>query len=197
MEKKRLFIFLEGTDDVRFFEHVVRPRFLHAYASVELVTYACMKSIKVDRFIRGITAMNNDYIIVADIDQEPGVAAKKKVIMSRFIEADYNRIMVIIMEIESWYVAGLDRTAAMDLGLRDHETTDFVTKEVFNRWVPPKYPSRIAFMIDILTRFSLTVAKKKNKSFGYFLKHFLIANPDEAEPVNLKSLSAIDDHADR
>lgn len=192
MEKKRLFIFLEGTDDVRFFEHVIRPRFLHAYGSVELVTYACMKSIKVDRFIRGITAMNHDYIIVADIDQEPGVQAKKKVIMSRFTEADYHRIMVIIMEIESWYIAGLDRTAATELGLHDHETTDFVTKEIFNRWVPPKYPSRIAFMIDILNHFSLTVAKNKNRSFDYFLKHFLIANPDEADPRRPAEPSAAD-----
>lgn len=182
MDKKKLFIFLEGIDDVRFFEHVVRPRFLHAYDAVDLVTYACMKSIKVDRFIRGINAMQNDYIIVADIDQEPGTAAKKKVIMSRFIEADYNRIMIIIMEIESWYMAGLDRTAARELGLHDHETTDFVTKEIFNRWIPPKYPSRIAFMIDLLTRFSLTVARKKNRSFGYFLDHFLIANPEEPDP---------------
>ena len=192
MEKKKLFIFLEGIDDVRFFEHVVRPRFLHAYDAVDLVTYACMKSIKVDRFIRGINAMQNDYIIVADIDQEPGAAAKKKVIMSRFIEADYNRIIIIIMEIESWYMAGLDRTAAQKLGLHDHETTDFVTKEIFNRWIPPKYPSRIAFMIDLLTRFSLTVARKKNRSFDYFLKHLLIANPDEADPKRPAEPSAAD-----
>jgi hypothetical protein len=185
MERKRLFIFLEGTDDVRFFEHVVRPRFLHAYEAVDLITYASTKSVKVDRFIRGINAMQHDYIIVADIDQELGVAAKKKVILSRFIEADYRRIMIIVMEIESWYLAGLDRTAASAIGLHDHETTDFVTKEIFNRWIPPKYPSRIAFMIEALKHFSLTVAKKKNKSFGFFLNHFLIANPggpDDPEP---------------
>jgi hypothetical protein len=182
MEKKRLFIFLEGIDDVRFFEHVVRPRFLHAYEAVDLITYASTKSVKVDRFIRGINAMQHDYIIVADIDQESGVAAKKKVILSRFIEADYRRIMIIVMEIESWYLAGLDRTATLAIGLRDHETTDFVTKEVFNRWIPQQYPSRIAFMIEVLKYFSLTVAKKKNKSFRFFLEHFLLANQGVVDP---------------
>jgi hypothetical protein len=181
MERKRLFIFLEGTDDVRFFEQVVRPRFLHAYETVDLITYASTKSVKVDRFIRGINAMHHDYIIVADIDQEPGVPAKKKVILSRFIEADYNRVMIIVMEIESWYLAGLDRAASSAIGLHDHESTDFVTKEIFNRWIPRNYPSRIAFMIEVLKHFSLTVAKKKNKSFGFFLKHFLVANPGEPD----------------
>ncbi|HVP94653.1 MAG TPA: hypothetical protein VMS89_05700 [Methanoregulaceae archaeon] len=179
MDKKRLYIFLEGTDDVRFFEHVVRPRFLHAYESVDLITYACTKSVKVDRFIRGINGMQHDYIIVADIDQESGVAAKKEIILSRFTEAEYNRIMIIIMEIESWYLAGLDKTAAATIGLRNHETTDFVTKEIFNRWIPKKYPSRIAFMVEVLKYFSLTVAQEKNRSFRFFLEHFLVANASE------------------
>ena len=179
MDRKRLYIFLEGTDDVRFFEHVIRPRFLHAYESVDLITYACTKSVKVDRFIGGINAMHNDYIIVADIDQEPGVMVKKKIILSRFSEAEYHRIMIIIMEIESWYLAGLDRSAAESIGIHDHETTDFVTKELFNKWIPRKYPSRIAFMIEIMKYFSLTVAKKKNKSFRFFLDHFLLAETGE------------------
>jgi hypothetical protein len=180
MERKRLFIFLEGTDDVRFFEHIIRPRFLHAYESVDLITYASTKSVKLDRFIRGINAMHHDYIVVADIDQEPGVAAKKKVIMSRFTGADYQRIMIIIMEIESWYLAGLDKDNAGAVGVHDHETTDFVTKELFNKWIPRAYPSRIAFMIEVLRHFSLTVAKEKNKSFRYFLEHFLIANAGDS-----------------
>ncbi len=179
MERKRLYIFLEGTDDVRFFEHVVRPRFLHAYESVDLITYACTKSVKVDRFIRSIHAMHHDYIIVADIDQESGVAAKKKIILSRFPEADYHRIMIIIIEIESWYLAGLDSSAAASIGIHNHETTDSVTKELFNSWIPRKYPSRIAFMIEIMKHFSLTTAKEKNKSFRFFLEHFLLAETGE------------------
>ena len=186
MERKRLFIFLEGTDDVRFFEHIIRPRFLHAYESVDLITYACTKSVKVDRFIRSINAMQHDYIIVADIDQESGVTAKKKVLLSRFIEADYRRIMIIIIEIESWYLAGLDSADAVAVGVHNHETTDFVTKELFNKWVPPSYPSRIAFMIDILRHFSLTVATEKNRSFRFFLEHFLVANAGESTVPTLE-----------
>ena len=100
MAARRLFIFVEGSDDVRFFETIIKPRFQHAFESVELITFACTKSVKVDRFIRGINAMHHSYIIVTDIDFEKSVPAKKNIILSRFSEADYQHIMVIIQEIE-------------------------------------------------------------------------------------------------
>ena len=101
MAAKRLFIFVEGSDDVRFFDTIVKPRLEHAFESVELITFACTKSVKVDRFIRGINAMQHSYLIVTDIDFEKNVNGKKRVILSRFSEVDYQHIMVIIQEIES------------------------------------------------------------------------------------------------
>jgi hypothetical protein len=183
MAGRRLFIFLEGSDDVRFFETIIKPRFEHAYASVELITYACTKSVKVDRFIRGINAMHHDYIVVTDIDLEKSVNAKKNIIMSRFSEAEYQCIMVIIQEIESWYLAGIDDNSAKSIGIHPHKQTDFVTKEHFIRWIPRYYPSKIAFMIEILKHFTLTVAVEKNKSFRFFIEHYLIANPLDAPVV--------------
>lgn len=180
MAVRRLFIFVEGSDDVRFFETIIKPRFEHAFESVELITFACTKSVKVDRFIRGINAMHHSYIIVTDIDMETSVHAKKMIILSRFTEADYRNIMVIIQEIESWYLAGIDDTGAKALGIHAPARTDFVTKEHFIRWIPRYYPSKIAFMIEILKHFSLSVAVEKNKSFRFFLEHFVIVNPVDA-----------------
>ncbi len=184
MALKRLFIFVEGSDDVRFFETIIKPRFEHAFLSVELITFACLKSVKVDRFINGINAMHHHYIIVADIDLEKSVHAKKKVILSRFLAADYQNVMVIIQEIESWYLAGIDDTGAKALGIHAPARSDFVTKEDFIRWIPGYYPSKIAFMIDVLKYFSLSVAVEKNKSFRFFMEHYVIANPaDVGVPV--------------
>jgi hypothetical protein len=180
MAAGRLFIFVEGSDDVRFFETIIKPRFEHAFASVELITFACTKSVKVDRFIRGINAMHHSYIIVTDIDMETSVHAKKNIILSRFTEADYQNIMVIIQEIESWYLAGIDGNGAKALGIHTPARTDFVTKEHFIRWIPRFYPSKIAFMIEVLKHFSLSVAVEKNKSFRFFMEHYVIANPVDA-----------------
>jgi hypothetical protein len=180
MAARRLFIFVEGSDDVRFFETIIKPRFEHVFDSVELITFACTKSVKVDRFIRGINAMNHSYIIVTDIDFEKSVAAKKSIILSRFSEADYQHIMVIIQEIESWYLAGIDDNGAKALGIHVPARTDFVTKEHFIGLIPRYYPSKIVFMIEVLKHFSLSVAAEKNKSFRFFIDHYVIVNPADA-----------------
>lgn len=180
MALRRLFIFVEGSDDVRFFETIIKPRFEHLFDSVELITFACTKSVKVDRFIRGINAMHHSYIIATDIDMETSVHAKKNIILSRFSEADYLNIMVIIQEIESWYLAGIDDAGSKALGIHAPARTDFVTKEHFIRLIPRFYPSKIAFMIQVLKHFSLSIAVEKNKSFRFFMEHYVIANPVDA-----------------
>jgi hypothetical protein len=199
MAARRLFIFVEGSDDVRFFETIIKPRFEHAFDSVELITFACIKSVKVDRFIKGINAMQHSYIIVTDIDFEKSVNDKKITILSRFSEADYRKIMVIIQEIESWYLAGIDDASAKALGIHAPAHTDFVTKEHFIGWIPRYYPSKIAFMIEVLKHFSLSVAVEKNKSFRFFIDHYVIANPvDAGLPAgtgsNLPGIVLDDDH---
>ena len=180
MAKKRLFIFVEGSDDVRFFDTIIKPRLEHAFESVELITFACTKSVKVDRFIKGINEMQHSYLIVTDIDFEKNVNGKKSVILSRFSEADYQHIMVIIQEIESWYLAGIDENGGKALGISIPAHTDSVTKEHFIGLIPRFYPSKIAFMIEVLKHFSLSVAVEKNRSFRFFVEHYLIANPVDA-----------------
>ena len=173
MTPRRLFIFVEGSDDHRFFSRVIVPLLEGEYASVELVTYASMKSVKVCRFVRSITAMDHDFILCADIDQERNVKAKKAVLKSRFCVLSNDRIVVIIQEIESWYLAGLDDKAQKHLSLRSYRNTNHITKEIFNRMIPRSYTSRIAFMADILDLFSIDMALEKNRSFRYFFTRFL------------------------
>jgi hypothetical protein len=176
MKTGRLFILVEGNDDQRFFLRIIRPLFLPKYASVELISYASMKSAKVCRYIKGLTALQYDFIVVADIDQEPTVYHKKKVLMARFCNLHQDRVMVIVKEIESWYLAGLDDHDSAVIGVRRLEHTDFLTKEHFNRWIPRQFNSRIAFMAECLQLFSIPVAIEKNKSFHYFMRHYQLTD---------------------
>ncbi|MDI6767583.1 MAG: hypothetical protein QME52_12240, partial [Bacteroidota bacterium] len=50
--------------------------------------------------------------------------------------------------------------------------TDDTTKEQFNRLIPEKYDSRIDFMSEILNNFSFKTAKRKNRSFKYFIEKY-------------------------
>ncbi len=179
--KKRLFLFVEGADDQRFFSKIISPLFKGRYESVEIVSYASMKREKVCRFAQGILNMEHEFLLFADIDEELNVKAKKALLLDRFCTLNGDRIVVIIREIESWYLAGLDDRAQKNLGIRPYHTTNHITKEIFNRLIPRSYTSRIAFMADILARYSLPEAQERNRSFSYFLAHFRLDGRDRPD----------------
>lgn len=165
----RLFIWVEGSDDVRFFERIMKPRLEKKYDLVTVVKYAQLNKKKHKDYLASITQMNAEYIHTADLNDVPCVSAKKRKIRNKLRNIDENRIAVIIREIEGWYLAGL---SSKDLGkftvplLR---TTDDVTKEQFNSLMPKKFDSRIDFMLETLKCFSIEIAKQKNTSFRYFI----------------------------
>ncbi len=165
---RKLFVWVEGGSDARFFEAVLKPLLEKKYNRVEVRTYATIKKIKVINLLKGIRAAGLDYILVADIDREPSVAAKKAFIKERFRNVDEERIQIVIQEIESWYLAGLDAVSSSLLGLPNFETTDLITKEDFIDLIPERFDSRIDFMMEILKHYSTQVAVGKNRSFCYF-----------------------------
>ncbi len=176
--KKRLFIMVEGEDDVRFFGRLIKPLLLPRYDSVEIIPYASIKRDKVNKFIKSVVAMKNDYIFVADIDFEHSVRDKKQILYYRFSEVDGSKMVIVIREIESWYYAGIPAHLAQELGLPEPENTNDLTKEDFNARIPKKFDSRIDFMFEILKSVSLETAAKKNQSFHYFVNRYqLYENP--------------------
>lgn len=175
--KTRIFILVEGEDDVRFFGRIIKPLLISRYDAVEIIPYASIKRTKVDNFLRSIRLMNNDYIFVADIDAEKSVRDKKQVLSSHFSHIEGGSIIVVIEEIESWYYAGLTHESAQSLDVPDLPFTDDLIKEDFNGLIPKKYDSRIDFMFEILKYFSIDSAKKKNHSFRFFIERYHLADP--------------------
>ncbi|MHB8164035.1 MAG: hypothetical protein ACYDDV_06750, partial [Methanoregula sp.] len=105
--KKRLFILVEGEDDVRFFGRIIKPLFVSRYESIEIIPYASIKRVKVNNFLKSVRQMNNDYIFVADIDTECSVRDKKQLLYYHFDNISGHSIVIVIKEIESWYYAGI------------------------------------------------------------------------------------------
>lgn len=176
--EKRLFIFVEGADDIRFFGRLVKPLLAPRYRSVELIAYASMKREKVSRFIRSLTSLGHEYIFVGDIDLEPSVESKKYLLTGRYQELAGDHVVVVIREIESWYLAGLDRDAESRVGVRHLDLTNTVTKEDFVKMIPRRFVSKVDFMFEILKFFSLDTAVEKNRSFRFFVRKYRVL--DEA-----------------
>lgn len=176
MAYKRLWVLLEGNDDERFFDGIIKPKLSHQYNSIQVWQYAQEPVKRTKNFLKSIKAMNSDYFFLVDINRLPCVAAKKNRIKRKYgAIIDLENIITVVKEIESWYFAGLDNKTCQELGLSPLGDTDQITKEDFNSLIPKRFDSRINFMLEILKVFSLDIAIQKNKSFDYFMKKIQVA----------------------
>lgn len=169
---RRLFVWVEGDDDERFFKNVLKPKLQKKYDTVQITKYATLKKEKIDNFIKSIKAMEAYYIYVTDINNSPCVTAKKQEETQKLRNIDEDRIIVVIKEIESWYLAGLSNGVSVKRKIRTFDSTDSITKEQFNGLILNKFHSRIDFMLEILDSFSIETAKQKNRSFRYCIKKY-------------------------
>lgn len=142
---KRLFILVEGEDDLRFFNYAKDLIFKEKYNFKQVWPYAKKKNKQVNNFLKSIKAMNADYIFVSDINAEPCMTAKKNSLLNKYKQVDKESIIVVIKEIESWYLAGLNDKNARTFGLKLFNTTDHITKEMFNDLIPKKFNSNYGY----------------------------------------------------
>ncbi len=173
MAYKGLFILVEGLNDKRFFDKIIKPKLKKKYDSVEVIQYANLKKEKLKRFLRSIEKMKANYLYVGDINSTSCVIKKKQKIQGKFRNIDKGKIIVVIKEIESWYLAGLNDKNSKKLRIRFLKNTEKVTKDQFKMLIPKKFDSEIDFRLEILKFFSIETAKQKNKSFKYFVNKML------------------------
>lgn len=142
--KGSLFILVEGSDDERFFQKVVRPFFQKRYSDVRLWKYSKEKIEKRRAFLRSIKAMKADYIYVTDINEAVCTSSKKERVMEK-LGVEKGKIIVVVREIEGWYLAGVKPENAKKLGISNVENTDSITKEDFNRLLSEGGPERYSW----------------------------------------------------
>lgn len=173
MNYKLLFILIEGNDDERFFESIIKVKFEKKDNFVVLWKYAQKRHKKIDNFLKSIKAMKASYIYVRDIHDTSNIKAKKEKIQNKFRNINKDKIIVVVKEIESWYLAGLDNANSKKLRVCSLTNTNTITKEHFDNLIPKKFASsRIIFMLEILNHFSTKTARKKNRSFNYFVNKY-------------------------
>lgn len=179
---------VEGNDDERFFESVIKPICENEYNIVQCWQYSQKKKEKINSYLNSIRSMQDaglaDIIIVADLDESPCVTDRKERVLSSFRSLSANasepidprssiRILIVCREIESWYLAGLNAGECERLGISTGlHNTDHLTKERFLGLMPKRYNSRAEFMIEILQVFDQDTARSRNTSFGYFMRKY-------------------------
>lgn len=171
MPYKELWMFVEGNDDERFFQKIKSVLEKSCDCVHPPWKYRQKTKKRIRNFLDSVRSMNGSYFFLADINRSPCVTAKKSALRRNYGERlDRDNVVVVVKEIEGWYLAGLDDNSCKDLGIRPLASTDDVTKEHFNSMIPSKFDSRIDFMIEVLKRFSVKTAEQKNKSFAHFMK---------------------------
>jgi len=113
--------------------------------------------------------MKSTYIFFTDFDYSHCITEKKNRIKATLKHIDENSIIVVVAEIESWFLAGFDENKIKKLNIKPYQNTDSITKEQFNKLIPRKINSRIIFIEEILESFSCNLAMTKNISFKYFM----------------------------
>jgi hypothetical protein len=174
MASRTLYVLLEGNDDERFFRTLLKPQLERRYHRVKFWKYAREKRKHTLKFVRSLRRMEADFLFVRDIDTAPSVRAKKQEITASYENSIPDQAMVIVvMEIESWYMAGPDLEYLSQRGIRLGDGgTDNLTKEAFNRLIPPRM-SRIEFLNEILDHFTIDCGVTRNRSFRYFVEHWI------------------------
>lgn len=179
MAKGNLFIFVEGNDDQRFFRKIIEPRINQ---KVKYIQYAQLKKKIVINYIKTIqNSKNDEYIFVADLDDLPEPSAKIKWLRNKFeqlrdrkvITLPNKYISIVIIEIESWYIAGMPDVFAIENKMDPIKNSEWITKEIFNNYFHGKFRSRIDFMQELLKNYSYNTALEKNRSLQYFDNTFL------------------------
>lgn len=164
---------LEGPDDQRFFENVLKSEFLKKYDKISLFLYARRPKKVRENMVKSLEHLNYDYIIFSDFDVAPCITQSKKNLQAKISSADSTKIAVVKTEIESWYLAGLDYSSAQKLRIPFYSNTEDISKEQFEQIGSTRFTSKIDFMQEILRLFTINTAKKQNDSFRYVWQKFI------------------------
>ena len=173
----KLFVFVEGEDDERFFNTIMKSKYDEIYRSTKIITYRQLKKKVVNKIIETIRSGDgSDYIFVADMDDGQEISSKKDQIKRKYKSVNLDKIIIVIKEIESWYLAGITRDSFKKLKLKEKYSdiiqTNHITKELFFKFKPNSFTSDLEYKIELLKYFSVPSAKQKNKSFNIFIENY-------------------------
>ena len=170
----KLYIWVEGSEDQDLFKKV-KSLLVRKYRIVHIRE----RAQEPDKVINSIISTNitkgdeNLLAVDNDFDDTPCIPGKKLAVTKRFPMLTNKDILIVVREIEGWYLAGLSDQAYKKIGIKPMNNTDGLNKAQFEKLIPKRYSGKVDFMQEILKYFDVKIAIQKNSSFYYFFKRFL------------------------
>jgi hypothetical protein len=161
---------VEGNDDERFIDKIIKPVVSDKYDYFGCYKYAQRPKKEIEKFVRSLVSRKINFICLTDIDSFPCISTRKQFIKEHKIgEIKDNKIIVVRAEIESWYLAGVKQDCSKRIRIRECKNTNNINKEQFCEILEKsKLGYSIDCMIEMLNHFDVDLAKTKNNSFNYF-----------------------------
>ncbi len=174
---KQIRFFVEGKDDQVFIEYVVKP-LCRLYDVAFSGTVQCSQTDpkKIASFVHNTIRDGSICFFLADQDslQYHTLEQRLRSIYQKYQLPSSTHLVVVIEEIESWYIAGLSHYWYKELQLGSyHQTTNTLTKEMFNHLFQTTRLARggrASLLPYLLHRFDPDIACERNSSFQYFYK---------------------------
>lgn len=179
MSSKPLYIFIEGNDDEDFVNTVIKPLFRGKH--IIPWKYSQKEKSKINGFIKSIQSMGADYIFMTDFDEKDCLKSREDEVLQKFSSLNQECIAIVKNEIESWYIAGINKEIKKEKecskSLRKisvPDDTEIIKKEDFLDLMPINFNgSKIDFMQEILKCYDISIAKRRNNSFKRFISNFI------------------------
>ncbi|ROR86261.1 hypothetical protein EDB55_0948 [Vibrio crassostreae] len=165
-----IYILVEGSDDKRFVESVLKPILSKHYNNIGVWEYAKKKDLMIENFLKSITSMGADCLFLADADNNCAEKVKASY-LAKFRHLQSDKLCVVLREIEAWYLSGIDdNNTHIKLTKKIPDDTSNITKEMFE-----SYFMRLTCTeakIESLTDFNFALAAKRNSSFNNLISQY-------------------------
>lgn len=187
---KDLHVLVEGPDDLTFIEGLGKNNQINNRYNIKPIPYSGKTKGEIKKKLKAFEMLSNrgisDYIFFADNDEYNTILEKINKIKEKYGEDIIKKEKVVIVkeEIESWYLAGLNDTILNNLKIRfSNQDTNCVTKEIFNKCISKACNTedpecRTSFLVEIIKKFEVDIARTKNNSFAYLYENFDLLHTD-------------------
>ena len=172
---KNLFVFVEGKEDIIFVKKVLYNIFIKHSINVIPIPYQKTRNHEVKKYIKASKAKNQDYVLLSDLDSHTYqciTSRKDQRINELDGEITQDKIIIVVEEIESWCLAGIDTNIDEYTDFIIPENTDNITKEDFDEILSKTSFNKNKLFNYLSFNFNVDLAIKRNKSFKYFLEKY-------------------------
>ncbi len=170
MKNTLLIIFVEGLSDELFVQDIVKKR--RPDICIKIYKYAKKPKEDIVKYIKALNKMNDNsftyYLFLADNDSCKYPQQKIDIIIKSYPNIRSENIIIVENEIESWYMAGIDKKACKKLKIVWKKVPAKITKENFQKLIGKR--SRFEILPELLSYYSVELGITRSPSLNYFIK---------------------------